>query len=98
METNTYVCFFSLPSNLSTEKIPDPDTTIRKKCRQLERQNQRLREIIRLNLATELTPKDFSHLSCQQIVEFVNQKQKNRAKEKEGKKKLSTIFLSKQQK
>ena len=75
---------------MSTEKILDPDTTIRKRCRQLERQNHRLREIIRLNLATEMTPKDFSHLSCQQIIEFVNQKQKNKAKEKEGK---ETVIL-----
>ena len=33
-----------------------------------------------------MTPKDFSHFSCQQIVEFLNQKQKNKEKEKESKK------------
>jgi hypothetical protein len=69
---------------LSAEKLPDTDTTIRKRCRQLERQNQRLREIIRSNLANEMTPKDFSHLSYQQIIDFLNQKQKNMEKEKEG--------------
>jgi hypothetical protein len=91
--TEIRIVFFSLASNLSAEKLPDTDTTIRKRCRQLERQNQRLREIIRSNLANEMTPKDFSHLSYQQIVEFLNQKQKNKEKEKEGTVRILNNFV-----
>jgi len=63
-------------------KIDDTsDVNLQKKCRQLERLNGRLKEIVRSNLAAEMSPKDFSQLSCQQIVQFVAKKKQRQADE-----------------
>ena len=57
------------------------DIKLQKKCRQLERLNGRLKEIVRFNLASEISPKDFAQLSCQQIMQYVAKKKQNESAE-----------------
>ena len=67
----------------TTSNIIDDVTDIKlqKKCRQLERLNGRLKEIVRFNLASEISPKDFAQLSCQQIMHYVAKKKQNESAE-----------------
>ncbi len=63
--------------NIPTTEVKPVDSSevkLQRRCRQLERQIGRLKEIIRLNLATEMSPKIFAQMSCQQIVQYLNKK------------------------
>ena len=68
---------------------PNSNTSTHQKLKLVARQNRRLRELLRLDYAPEMSPKDFCLLNVAQITELINgrkqEEQQNNETAPEGK-------------